>query len=417
MSTNFIPADINTQYFLPPSMQGWLPEEHLARFIVDIVAQLELRSIVHQYGGRGSRAYHPRMLLALLFYGCATGVFSSRKLEKATYDSVAFRFIAANTHPDHDTIASFRKRFLNELQELFVQILLIAKEMGLLKLGKVSLDGTKVKANVSKHHALSWGHTCKIEKQLQAEVTELMRLAEEADSREIAAKMDVPEELKRRQDRLDAIAEAKKKIEERSDERYSSEVKEYEEKVAKREGKAKKSGNTPRGPKPKPPTPGPRDKDQVNLTDEESKIMPSSKGFEQAYMAQAAVDLDTMCIVSTHITQAPNDKQEIVPTIQALEKLPEELGQVDTLLADTGYFSEANVNECVDAELAPLIPGGCQKHNQPLEEKFSEPEPLADDASSVEKMEYQLKTLEHSRTCFRNHQTCYGISAIPPSWP
>ena len=393
-------------------MQDWLPEDHLARFIIDIVAQLELRPIVNQYGGKGSKAYHPRMLLALLFYGYATGVFSSRKIEQATYDSIAFRFIAANTHPDHDTIASFRKRFLSELQDLFVQILIIAKEMGLLKLGKVSLDGTKVKANASKHHALSWGHACKVEEQLQAEVDELMRLAEEADSSEIPADMDIPEELTRRQDRLDAIAEAKKKIEERAAERYCREVEEYEEKVAKREAKAKKSGNKPRGRKPKPPTPGPRDKDQVNLTDEESRIMPSGKGYEQAYNAQATVDLDTMVIVSAHITQAPNDKQEIVPTIQALEELPEELGQVDTLLADTGYFSEANVNKCVDAKLTPLIPGKRQTHNQPLADRFSAPEPLADDAGSVEKMNYELKTKEGRQLYGKRKSTVEPVFGI-----
>jgi len=412
MSTNFILADRNTRYLLPPSMQDWLPEDHLARFIIDIVAQLELRPIVNQYGGKGSKAYHPRMLLALLFYGYATGVFSSRKIEQATYDSIAFRFIAANTHPDHDTIASFRKRFLSELQDLFVQILIIAKEMGLLKLGKVSLDGTKVKANASKHHALSWGHACKVEEQLQAEVDELMRLAEEADSSEIPADMDIPEELTRRQDRLDAIAEAKKKIEERAAERYCREVEEYEEKVAKREAKAKKSGNKPRGRKPKPPTPGPRDKDQVNLTDEESRIMPSGKGYEQAYNAQATVDLDTMVIVSAHITQAPNDKQEIVPTIQALEELPEELGQVDTLLADTGYFSEANVNKCVDAKLTPLIPGKRQTHNQPLADRFSAPEALADDAGSVEKMNYELKTKEGRQLYGKRKSTVEPVFGI-----
>lgn len=274
MSTNFISADRNTIYLLPPSVQDWLPEGHLARFVVDIVSQLNLRSITDQYGGRGSKAYHPRMLLSLLFYGYATGVFSSRKIELATYDSVAFRFIAANKHPDHDTIATFRKRFLDELKPLFVQILIIAKEMGLLKLGKVSLDGTKVKANASKHRALSWGHACKIEKQLQAEVAELMQLAQEADSSDIPDEMNIPEELLRRQDRLDAIDEAKEKIEQRANERYSREVEEYEQKVADRKAKAEKSGKKPRGREPKPPTPGPRDKDQVNLTDEESRIDP-----------------------------------------------------------------------------------------------------------------------------------------------
>ena len=412
MSTNFISADRNTIYLLPPSVQDWLPEGHLARFVVDIVSQLNLRSITDQYGGRGSKAYHPRMLLSLLFYGYATGVFSSRKIELATYDSVAFRFIAANKHPDHDTIAAFRKRFLDELKPLFVQILIIAKEMGLLKLGKVSLDGTKVKANASKHRALSWGHACKIEKQLQAEVAELMQLAQEADSSDIPDEMNIPEELLRRQDRLDAIDEAKEKIEQRANERYSREVEEYEQKVADRKAKAEKSGKKPRGREPKPPTPGPRDKDQVNLTDEESRIMPSAKGFKQAYNAQAAVDLDTMCIISAHVTQSPNDKQEVVPTLEALDELPEQLGKVDTLLADTGYFSGSNVKECIAAEVTPLISTGRQKHNQPLQERFSQPESLPDNADPVEEMKHRLKTPDGRQLYAKRKSTVEPVFGI-----
>lgn len=392
MSTNFIPTDRHTLYLLPPSVQDWLPEDHLARFVVDIVSQLDLRSITDQYGGRGSKAYHPRMLLALLFYGYATGVFSSRKIERATYDSIAFRFIAGNNHPDHDTIATFRKRFLGELNSLFVQVLVIAKEMGLIKLGKVSLDGTKVKANASKHRALSWGHACKIEKQLQAEVAELMRLAQEADAADIPAEMDIPEELTRRQDRLTAIADAKEKIKQRAEERYSREKQEYDEKVAARKAKAEKTGKKPRGREPKPPQSGPRDKDQVNLTDEESRIMPSSNGFEQAYNAQASVDLDTMVIVAAHVSQSPNDKQEVVPTIEALRSLPEAAGAVDTLLADTGYFSESNVESCTEAEIEPLISTGRQAHNQPLQERFSQPEALPQHSGLVDKMKHYLKT-------------------------
>lgn len=392
MSTNFIPTDRHTLYLLPPSVQDWLPEDHLTRFVVDIVSQLDLRSITDQYGGRGSKAYHPRMLLALLFYGYATGVFSSRKIEQATYDSIAFRFIAGNNHPDHDTIATFRKRFLGELNSLFVQVLVIAKEMGLIKLGKVSLDGTKVKANASKHRALSWGHACKIEKQLQAEVAELMRLAQEADAADIPAEMDIPEELTRRQDRLTAIADAKEKIKQRAEERYSREKQQYDEKVAARKAKAEKTGKKPRGREPKPPQSGPRDKDQVNLTDEESRIMPSSNGFEQAYNAQASVDLDTMVIVAAHVSQSPNDKQEVVPTIEALRSLPEAAGAVDTLLADTGYFSESNVESCTEAEIEPLISTGRQAHNQPLQERFSQPEALPQHSGLVDKMKHYLKT-------------------------
>jgi len=393
MSSNFISANRQQQYLFPPSLQDWLPEDHLARFVVDIVSQLNLRPLSETYAGKGSKAYHPEVLLSLLFYGYATGVYSSRKIERATYDSVAFRFISVNTHPDHDTIATFRKRFLDQLQPLFVQILMLAREMGLLKLGKVSLDGTKVKANASKHRAMSWGHACKLEQQLQSEVQELMRLAEKADSEETSDGMNIPEELSRRQDRLAAIAEAKEKIEQRANERYAQEKKEYDEKVAARQAKAKKSGKKPRGRDPKPPTPGPRKKDQINLTDEESRIMPSSgKGFEQAYNAQAAVDVDTMVIVGSHISQSSNDKKEIIPTLTALDSLPEKLGNVGFILADAGYFSDDNVSACEKAEVEPFIPPGREKHNKPLSERFAKPEPLAETTDSISKMKHKLKT-------------------------
>lgn len=223
MIQKFIPTNRDQQYLFPPSIQDWLPEKHLARFVVDIVSQHDLRLLAEAYAGKGFKAYHPEIILSLLFYGYATDVFSSRKIEKATYDSVAFRFFSANTHPDHDTIATFRKRFLQQLKPLFVEILILASEMGLLKLGKVSLDGTKVKANASKHHALSWDHASKLEQQLKEEVDELIRLAEQADSEEIPEGMDIPEELGRRQDRLKAVALAKMKIEERAAERNAQE--------------------------------------------------------------------------------------------------------------------------------------------------------------------------------------------------
>ena len=393
MSSNFISANRHQQYLFPPSLQDWLPEDHLARFVVDIVSQLNLRPLSEAYAGRGSKAYHPEVLLSLLFYGYATGVYSSRKIERATYDSVAFRFISANTHPDHDTIATFRKRFLDQLQPLFVQILMLAREMGLLKLGKVSLDGTKVKANASKHHALSWNHACKLEQLLQAEVQELMRLAEKADSEKTPDGMNIPEELSRRHDRLAAIAKAKEKIEQRAAERHAQEKQKYDEKVAARQAKAKKSGKKPRGRDPKPPAPGPRKKDQVNLTDEQSRIMPlSGKGFEQAYNAQATVDVDTMIIVESHISQSPNDKQEVTSTLSALDSLPEKLGKVESILADAGYYSDENVSACEKAEIEPFIPPGREKHNQPLSGRFAKPEPLAANADSITKMRHKLKT-------------------------
>jgi transposase len=395
MIQKFIPTNRDQQYLFPPSIQDWLPEEHLARFIVDIVSQLNLRPLSEAYSGKGCKAYHPEIMLSLLFYGYATGIFSSRKIEKATYDSVAFRFISANTHPDHDTIATFRKRFIKQLKPLFVEILMLAREMGLLKLGKVSLDGTKVKANASKHHALSWGHANRLEEQLKAEIDELLRLAEQADSEEIPEGMDVPKELRRRQDRLDAIAQAKVKIEERAAERFVQEQKEYEEKVAKRQAKAKNTGKKPRGPEPKPPTSGPRKKDQVNLTDEESRIMPSSdKGFFQAYNGQATVDVETMLIIESHISQSPNDKQEISPTLESLNELPEQLGEIDTILADAGYYSDANAASCKQSGMEPYIPPNRDKHNQPLVQRFTDPAPLPEDAEPIDKMRNKLKTVE-----------------------
>ena len=413
MSPNFITTNRDQQYLFPPSVQDWLPEDHLARFVVDIVSQLNIRPLSEAYGGRGSKAYHPKILLSLLFYGYATGVYSSRKIEQATYDSVAFRFISVNTHPDHDTIATFRKRFLDQLQPLFVQILVLAREMGVMKLGKVSLDGTKVKANASKHHALSWGHACKLEKQLQAEVQELMRLAEKADSEKTPDGMDIPKELSRRQDRLAAIAKAKEKIEQRAAERYAQEQQEYDKKVAKRKAKGEKSGKKPHGPKPKPPESGPRKKDQVNLTDEESRIMPTSgKGFEQAYNAQATVDVDTMIIVESHVSQSSNDKKEITPTLSALKSLPESLGKVDGILADAGYFSDANVSSCEQAKIEPFIPPGREKHNQSLAERFSHQEPLPENADSISRMRYKLKTDEGRKLYAKRKSTVEPVFGI-----
>ncbi len=293
MEPKFLEVDRETLYLLPPSVQDWLPERHLARFVVEIVEQLDLRSLKASYAGRGSQPYNPAMLLALLFYGYSTGVFSSRKLERSTYDSVAFRFIAANRHPDHDTIATFRKRFLKELSGLFVQILMIARQMNMLKLGSVSLDGSKVKANASKHKALSYEHACKLEAQLKAEVAELLKKAESADKADIPDGMNVPEELQRREQRLSGLAAAKVEIERRAAERHTREQAAYEEKVVARAKKAEATGKKPKGKQPKPPTAGPSAKDQVNLTDEDSRIMPiSGGGFEQTFNAQAAVDTE-----------------------------------------------------------------------------------------------------------------------------
>src|SRR5437016_13872484 len=209
---NFRTIDRQTGFLLPPSVDEWLPEKHLARFVVEVVDGLDLRAMSGSYRGSGSASYHPALLLGLLVYGYATGVFSSRKLERASYDSVAFRFIAANEHPDHDTIATFRRRFLKEIEGLFVQVLLLAREMGMLKMGTVALDGTKIHANASRPSALSYEHAGKIEAQLKAEVAELMAKAEAADKAAIPDGMSIPDELARREARLEQLAVARAKI-------------------------------------------------------------------------------------------------------------------------------------------------------------------------------------------------------------
>jgi len=394
MAVNFKPLDRNTPYLLPPSIQDYLPEDHLACFIVEIVEQLNLSAFTSVYSGKGKKPYHPAMLITLLFYGYSTGTFSSRKLEKATHDSIAYRYICANTHPDHDTIAAFRKRFLKELGGLFVDILLIAETMGLLKLGTVSLDGTKIKANASKHKALSWAHANKLEEQLNTEVEELLRKAEDADNTPLPEEMDVPAELARREQRLSTIAQAKEKIQARAKERFDSEQTEYEEKVARRKAYEEETGKKPKGRKPVAPSSEPQPKDQVNLTDEESRVMPTQGGFEQAYNAQAGVDTETHLIVEQHLTQSPNDKQEVEPTLKNLGQLPEPLGQVRKLLADTGYYSKANVERCETFGVEPFIPEKRQDHNMPLQERFEEEPEAPDNPSPVEAMKHRLQTKE-----------------------
>ncbi len=387
-------CDRDTLFLMPPSVDDWVPENHLSRFVVDIVSRLDLSSIRNAYAGRGSDAYPPGIMVALLFYAYATGVFSSRKIEQATYDSVAFRYIAVNTHPDHDTIASFRRRFLKELKALFVQILLIAHEMGILKLGSVSLDGTKIKANASKHHALSWGYARKLENQLKEEIKELLGKAKQADKEDLPEGMNIPEELARRESRLEAIAAAKAQIEQRAAERFVKEQQSYKEKLAARNAKEKETGKKPKGRPPTPPEPGPKSKDQVNLTDSDSRIMPSQGGgFEQAYNGQAAVDIDSMLVVESHITQQSNDKLEATPAVENLSRLPEKLGAVDKLLADAGYFSTDNVEECETNEIVPYIAAERQQHNAPLQDRFTEPEPLTDPADPVAEMRHRLKTI------------------------
>lgn len=393
--TNFRTIDRQTGFLLPPSVDEWLPEKHLARFVVEVIDGLDLRAMSGSYRGSGSASYHPRMLLGILVYGYATGVFSSRKLERATHDSVAFRFIAANDHPDHDTIATFRRRFLEEIEALFVEVLLLAREMGVLKMGTIGLDGTKIHANASRHSALSYEHAGKIEAQLKAEVAELLAKAEAADAADVLDGMSLPDELARREERLRKIAEARAKIEARARERQARELAEHEAKLAARAAKAAATGKKPGGKPPQAPTEGPSPKDQINLTDEDSRIMPvAGGGFEQCYNAQAAVAAGSLLVVAADVVQAPNDKQQLEPMLDKIEALPEELGEAETLLADSGYFSAGNVEACEKAGIDPLIATGRQPHHPPLAERFEQAPPAPENPTPVEAMTHRLKTPE-----------------------
>jgi len=401
MAQRFIDMDRATPYLLPPSVDEWVEAKHLARFVVDVVDQLNLSALENRYAGRGKKAYHPSLLVAVLFYGYATGVYSSRALERASHDSVAFRYICANLHPDHDTLAEFRKSFLKELSALFVQILTLAQQMGMLKVGKVALDGTKIKANASAHKALSWKHAIKLEQPLKAEVAELLKKAEAADASDLPDGLDIPAELERREDRLKGIAAAQAEIERRAKERETGERAEYEAKLAARKSKTERTGRKPGGREPQPPQSGPADKDQVNLTDSESRILPApGGGFVQGYNAQASVDIDSRLIVARHVTQAANDKRELTPALEQLRALPEALGQVTDVVADNGYLSSANVAACAEppegqAPITPSIALSRESHHLPLWDRFAPtpPEPPAD-AEPMARMAWRLKTPE-----------------------
>ena len=389
----FQPIDRDTDYLLPPSVQDWLPKAHLARYVVDVVEGLDLSALERAYAGRGSEAYPPATLLSLLIYGYATGTFSSRKIERATYDSLAFRYIACNRHPDHDTLATFRTRFGQEFESAFVQVLQVARENQLSRFGTVSLDGTKIHANASRHSALAYGHCEKIEAHLKAEVQELLALAAAADQSVVPDGVSIPEEITRREDRLAAIAAAKVKIEARAQERFAGEQAEYEAKMSARVAKEAKTGKKPRGKEPEPPEPGPRANDPINLTDEESRIMKvAGGGFEQCYNAQAVVDTESMLILATHVTQATNDKEQVEPMLAKVQANPEGLNQPKTWLADTGYYSAKNVAACLAANSEPLIAVQRDEHHPDWRERFTEPLPLAGDASPVEIMKHTLKT-------------------------
>jgi transposase len=372
-------------------MEGWLDQNSLARFVVEIIEQLDTSAIEGAYRGGGSAPYAPKMMLALLFYCYAKGIFSSRKIEQASYELIPVLYITGGLHPDHDSINTFRRRFLGQLSPLFVEILEYASMMGIFKLGDISIDGVKIKANASKHKAMSWDYACQLEEQLQQEVAILLAKAERENGQG-EREIDIPQELQRRQARLSKISEIKAEIEQRAQARYELEMVEYKSKLGEREAKEKARGRKLGGKPPKAPEPGPQAKDQMNFTDSESRIMPvSGGGFQQAYNAQASVDMETMLIVGNHVSQQPNDKLEVEPALAQLEQLPENLGKVEKAALDSGFFSEHNTNCFEDKEIEPYIAAGRQTHNLSLAERLAPAPSPPPNPDAVTAMRYRLQ--------------------------
>ena len=371
-----------------------LPLNHLARFVVDVIAQLDVSNLYARYAPEGGEAIAPEILLGLLFYGYATGLFSSRKIEKGTYESIPLRFIASGLHPDHDTIANFRKTFLTEIQDLFVQVLLLAKTAGVLKVGNISLDGTKIHADASKSKAVSYKRLGELEAKLRQEVQELMTVGEAADQGDLVLPeaLVIVDEITLRQERLENLAKARAVLDGRAQDRYEAEKTEYEAKVQRREEQARRTKRKPGGRAPQPPQPGPRDTDQYNFTDPDSRIMKNStdKGVDQHYNAQIAVTQDSLLIVAHALSNHPNDQQEMEPTLDALAPA---VGQADAAALDNGYFSAANIAACVERGIEAYIATGREAHHRTWQTFFAEiAAPPAEDASPKVNMAYKLQT-------------------------
>jgi len=403
----FRPYDPDQPFLLPPSLRDWLPEDHLASFISDVVGTLELSAILAEYeqgDGRGQPPYHPRMMVKLLMYGYCTGKVSSRKIEEATYTDVAYRVLAANQHPDHDSIAEFRKRHLQALASLFVQVLQLCQKAGLVKLGHVAVDGTKIKANASKHKAMSYARMGETEKRLEAEIAALLQQAEAADAAEDQQYgpgrrgNELPRELARRESRLQVIRQAREALEREARERAEQEAQKAKTKLAEREQKEKETGQKARGRAPKVPDPEqakPQAKDQKNFTDPESKIMMdrATKSFEQAYNAQAVVDGEAQIVVAADVTQEANDKQQLGPMLQQVERNTGEKPQ--RALADAGYFSEEAVTEKQLQDVDLYVSPDRQKHSEKVE--LADGAPPAE-ATVTEAMRHKLRTSEGRKT-------------------
>jgi transposase len=373
-------------FLLPPSLREWLPEGHLAYFVSDLIDQLDLSRIEQHYEReeRGYPPYHPHMMTKVLVYGYCVGVFSSRRLEKRLSEDIAFRVLAAGNEPDFRTISEFRRIHLKALEGLFVQVLQLALNLGTMKLGRVAIDGTKIKANASKHKAMSYERMLREEQRLREEVKRLLSEAEQTDKDEdkrygrTKRGDELPAELARREERLKRIAEAKKALEERA--RTEAEQKQKEKDGDNKPGSG--SGDKRRSPV------HPQPKAQHNFTDPESRIMKGADGFVQAYNAQAAVEPVLQLIVGQALTQQANDKQQLLPMIDAIKHQAKQ--RIREVLADSGYCSEENLRKAAKKKVDLYVATGKQKHNQPAPQSPCGRIPKS--ATLVERMKRKLMT-------------------------
>src|SRR6266404_4234455 len=396
MAARFINLDRETPMFLPCDLREWVPQNHIVHFILDAVEQIPTAPFQVNDRGTGSEQYPPTMMLALLIYCYATGRFGSRTIEAASYSDVAVRYLCANLHPDHSSICEFRVVNKAAFRAAFVSVLQLAQQLRLGKVGAVSVDGTKIQANASKHAAVSYQRAGEMLEQLELEVKELMERAEQAEAKEAKETLDIPAELARREKRVAALKQARQIIQQRAKEMAAAQQEEYKAKEAKRQAQ-RAAGQKPRGPEPTPPSETPDPKAQYNFSDPESRIMKAGNGqhFEQAYNAQAAVD-EQMLIVGERVSVAPNDKEELAPTVAAIS--PVVAQDVKAVLVDSGFYSEAAAAEQTP-EGAPTgvkVYAAVEKrsHHKTVADLLPQPEPAAPgpEASAKEVMAHRLKT-------------------------
>ena len=387
----------------------------MVHFIMDAVKALDLSQARINQRGTGHAQYPPSMMLGLLIYCYATGTFASRRIETQTYENVAVRFLTGDTHPDHDSICKFRRENKDLLSHAFHQILELAARARVLQVGDitVSIDGTKILANASKHSAVSYGHAVEQMKLAGEQISQLLQKAEDADSTPLQDGLTIPEEIKRREDRIAKLNEAKQAMEARAKERLIEEQATYQEKLAARQAKEQDTGKKPRGKAPQPPQEGPRDKDQYNFTDPESRIMKMRGGFEQCYNAQAAVEVSSMLIVGQHVTEQANDKQQLVPTLAVVSPA---VGQVANTLVDSGYYSENAVLTVEAGEQSPTVYAAMKRQSHgrgiaQLEER-EDPPPPPPDAPVAERMAHRLDTTEGKQLYGLRKQTVEPVFGI-----